>query len=211
MPGQAIHRGQSTFPASKPGGKAITGALLVVALIAIGLFVLPRFERAAAPVRVDEKATLSILKSEAMAFLVTRRMATQIVVEHEECSWLGQWRGVLWTTVRLHYGVDLKKIEVNDIRRKEDTIIISLPEPELLDLAIEPGSEGFLSKSTAAAKIEDMLHGNQRRQLRHRLRQSAVEFAGQQGLLPTREEIVQQLNDVASMLKAPAGVTLRFE
>lgn len=211
MPGQAIPRGQSMFPASKPGGRAITGALLVVAIIAIGLFVLPRFERAAAPVRVDEKVTLSVLRSEAMAFLVTRRMATQIVVEHREGDWWGEWCGAMWATFRLHYGVDMKKITVDDIRHERDTVIVRLPEPELLDLAIEPGSVGFLSKSTAVAKIKDLLRNGQRRQLEKRLRQCALEFAGRQGMLPTREEIVQQLNDVASALKAPAGVSIRFE
>ncbi len=197
--------------ASKPGGKAIAGALWAIAIVALAMFALSRFDCGAAPVRVDEKITLSILRSEAMVFLVTRRIATQIVIEHEECDWLGQWHGVLWATVRMHYGVDLKKIGADDIRRDGDTIIVRLPEPELLDLAIEPGSEGFLSKSTAAAKIKDLLHNGQRKQLEKRLRQCALEFANRQGMLPTRKEIVQQLNDVASMLKAPAGVSLLFE
>ena len=211
MPGQRTQRRPCMSLASKPGGKAITGALLVVAIIAIGLLVLPRFERAAAPVQIDEQVTLSILQSEALAFLVTRRLATQIVVEHEECDWLGEWHGVLWATIRLHYGVDLKKIDADDIRREGDTIIVRLPKPELLDLAIEPGSEGFMSKSTAAAKIEDLLHNGQRKQLKTRLQQCAVEFASRQGLLPTRDEMIQQLNEFASTLKTSAGIALRFE
>jgi hypothetical protein len=39
--------------------------------------------RPASP-RSDEQVTLSVLKSEAMAFLVTRRSVTQIVVVHSE-------------------------------------------------------------------------------------------------------------------------------
>jgi len=66
--------------------------------------------------RIDEHISLSVLRSRAMAFLVTRRTATQIVVEHGESNWLGQWRGVLWATVQIHYGVDLEKIQPRDIR-----------------------------------------------------------------------------------------------
>ena len=36
----------------------------------------------------EQKTTLSVLKSEALTFLVTRRVVTQVVVEHEEGDWL---------------------------------------------------------------------------------------------------------------------------
>ena len=161
--------------------------------------------------RIDERTTLSILRSEAMTFLVTRRLATQIVVEYEESDWLGEWRGVLWATVRMYHGVDLKKIEPNDIHREGDVIFVRLPQPELLDFCVEPGSVGVLTKSTAVPKVLSILRNGHRKQLEKALRQRALEFAGRQGMLPTREEIVWQLNTAMLALTVPAGVNIRFE
>jgi len=172
--------------------------------LALGLWRLPA-------TRVDERTTLSILRSEAMAFLVTRRLATQIVVEYEESDWLGEWRGVLWATVRMYHGVDLKKIEASDIRREGDVIHVRLPQPELLDFCVEPGSVGVLTKSTAIPRVLSILRNGHRRQLEQALQQRALEFAGRQGMLPTREEIVRQLNTAVSALSASTGVTIRFE
>ncbi len=139
------------------------------------------------------------------------KLVTQIVVEHEEGDWLGGWRGVLWATVRMHYGVDLKKIQAGDIRRGGDAIIVRLPEPEILDFSVEPSSEGFLSKSTAVAKIQDLLHNGQRQQLERSLRQLALDFAGRQDMMPTREEMVRQLNASIAALNSPTGLSIRFE
>ncbi len=197
-------------PKHSPTGKVITAILLLVSLLALAAAAVLQVPRLS-PTRMDEKTTLSVLHSEAMTFLVTRRTATQIVVEHDERHWAGEWRGVLWATVRLHYGVDLKKLQASDIRREGEVIIVRLPEPELLDFAVEPGSEGFLSKSTAVAKIQDILRNGQRRQLEQRLRERALEFASEHDLLPGRDEIVRQLNATTSALKLSSGVILRFE
>ena len=191
-------------------GKAVTGILLALLLIAaVGAVVW--YGLGPSRARIDERTTLSILRSEAMTFLVTRKLATQIVVQYEESDWLGEWRGVLWATVRMYHGVDLKKIEASDIRRAGDTIVVRLPQPELLDFSVEPGSVGVLTKSTAVPKVLSILRNGHRKQLEKALRQRALEFAGRQGMLPTREEIVWQLNTAMLALTVPAGVNIRFE
>jgi len=193
-------------------GRALVSALLTMVMIAMavgaGLWL---YARTPGGAYIDENTTLSILHSESMAFLMTRRMSTQVVVEHAEGDWLGDWRGVLWATVRIHYGVDLQKVQAEDIRSDGDAFIVRLPEPEMLDFAMEPGSEGFLSKSTAIAKIQDLLHNGQRRKLEQSLRDAALEFAARQDMLPTREELVNQLNAAIAALNSPAGLKLRFE
>ena len=198
-----------------PGAKIITGllwAILVAGALAwLASRYLPSAVDLTPEVKVQEHVTLSILQNEALVFLVTRRTATQIVVEHEESSWLGQWRGVLWATVRIHYGVDLEKIEEKDVRQEGNATLITLPEPQVLDFAIEPGSIGFLSKSTAVSKIDDLLNNGQRRLLEGRLRECALEFAQKRGMLPARAELVQQLNQAVSLLAAEGTVRLRFE
>ena len=197
-----------------PGAKIITGLLWVVLLAGLLAWLAVHFFNVgglAPRTQVDEHISLSILKSQALTFLVTRRTATQIVVEHRESDWLGQWHGVLWAAVRIHYGVDLSKITAEDIRREGNVTLVKLPEPEVLDFSIEPGSIGFLSKSTAVAKVEDILHDGQRRLLEKRLRECAMDFARQRDMLPTRDELVEQLNSAVVLLANEGGVRLRFE
>lgn len=161
--------------------------------------------------RIDEKATISLLRSEAMSFLVTRRAVVQIVVEHAESDWLGDWHGVLWATVHIHHGADLQQMDEGNVRREGDRLIVRLPDPELLDLSVEPGSVGFLSKSTVVPKLQDLLRDGQRQRLERRLREEAMKFARRHDLLPSRQQVVQQLNDAAARLKEASGVELRFE
>ncbi len=162
---------------------------------------------------VSDDVTLSILHSEAMSFLVTRRTVTQVVIEHNESNLLGDWHGVLWATVRWHWGVDLKKITKNDIRHSGDVIYCRLPEPESLEApAVEPGSIGFLSKSTFVPKLLELFNsGHQQRTVEMLLQQRANEFATEKKLKPTREEMLIDANNAVKVFKDTAGIDLRFE
>jgi len=192
-----------------PGARALNAVLWIVILVglACALYVhwpwRPHF---------DQKATLSVLQSEQLVFLVTRRSKTQIVIEHRESDWAGEWRGILWATVSWRYGVDMKKLSLSDIRGDGQMTVIHLPDPELLDFALEPGSVGLMSKSTAVPKLQDFfMGGTQRQLLESQLREHALEFAQDQSLLPTRKEIVDQLNAASALLEKAAGSRLQFE
>lgn len=161
---------------------------------------------------VDERVTLSVLRSEAMTFLVTRRTTTQIVVEHKEADWLGQWQGVLWATVNWTWGADLSKLTEKDLRREGDVVLVRLPEPQLLDFAIVPGSENFFSKATVVPKLQEFFRtGQQQKTLHDQIRDRAVEFARDQKLSPTRDEMIRQLNETTTALKKATGLEIRFE
>ena len=195
-----------------PGVRMINGFLWMIILAGAAYWVAVH-SLAPKPMTtvVEKKSTLSILRVQALAFLVTRRTSTQIVVEHQESNWLGQWRGVLWATVNIHYGIDLLKIQTKDIRRDGDVTFVKLPEPEVLDFSVDPGSVGVMSKATAVPKIDDIVHNTHRRLLEGSLRQAASDFAQQRELLPTRDELIKQLNEVVSLLTSEGGVQLRFE
>ncbi|HAU36486.1 MAG TPA: hypothetical protein DCX07_02060, partial [Phycisphaerales bacterium] len=176
-----------------PTARGLTVALWVVLLVSLGWAV--GRHGSLSPARIDEKATLSVLQSEELAFLVTRRAVTQVVLEHRESDLWGEWHGVLWASVSWRWGVDMRKIAPADLSRQGDTLVVRLPEPELLDFAMEPGSVGFISKSTAAPKLLDFARGGwQRSVLEAQLRRRALEFAAAHHLLPSRREIVAQLN-----------------
>jgi hypothetical protein len=161
---------------------------------------------------ISDQATLSLLRSEAMSFLVTRRTVTQIVVEHNESDWTGQWQGVLWATVSWRWGVDMSKLSEKDIRRTGEVIYCRLPEPELLDYGIVPGSENFMSKSTAFPKMQEFFQtGQQQHKLQETIPAAAMRFAKDQNLCPSRLEMVRQLNDTTAAIKQATNLDLRFE
>jgi hypothetical protein len=193
-----------------PSWRALLWLFFTAGLTATALLVGLHLSRPSRPV-IDERLTISILRSEELAFLVTRRAATQVVIDHSETDWWGEWRGVLWATVSWRWGVDVAKIGPQDIRREGQAIIVRLPEPELLDMGVQPGSLGFLSKSTAMPKLLDFTRGgSQRQMLEQKLHERAMQFASEQGLMPSRAEIVRQANSVAAPL-CTAGVEVRFE
>jgi hypothetical protein len=191
--------------------------LWTIILLGAGLWIVSKFwwPQLALPTlptpKVEERITLSVLRSETLSFLVTRRTVTQIVVDHEQSSWLGEWRGALWATVDFRYGVDLQKLTDADVHQEGNVVTVHLPDPELLDFGIRPGTIGMLTKSTASAKLEDLLHNGHRKELERRLQSQAIAFACQQGLMPSRKEIVRQLNDTVALLRGRTGIEFRFE
>ncbi|MCY2928608.1 MAG: DUF4230 domain-containing protein [Planctomycetota bacterium] len=193
-----------------PGAKVITPILWVV-LIG-GLATVIFLHRSSwQPATIDvERTTLSLLKSEPVRILVVRRTTTQIVVEYEEENWLGHWQGVLWGVVQMHYGIDLDKVSKADLRRDGETVVVALPEPQLLTFTVEPGSVGLMTKSTAAPKIADMLHNGHRRLLEERLRERAMEFAKGHDLMPSKAQIVRELNEAVASF-GDSGLKIRFE
>ena len=195
-----------------PGVRIINGLLWMIILAGAAYWIVVN-SLATLPMKtvVEEKCTMSILRIQALAFLVTRRTSTQIVVEHRESNWAGQWRGVLWATVEIHYGINLAKIHAKDIRCDGNITFVKLPEPEVLDFSIDPGSVRVMSKATALPKLDDLLNNSHRRLLESRLRQAALDFARQRDLLPTRDALIKQLNDAVSLLASQGDVRLRFE
>jgi hypothetical protein len=183
-----------------------------VVAVGLGFSVGRRWDSPPAPARaIDERATLSVLQSEQLAFLVTRRAVTQVVFEHRESDLLGEWRGVLWASV-IRWGVDMTRIGPGDLTRRGDVLIVRLPQPDLLDFALVPGSVGYMGKATALPKLTDYCRGGyQRSLLEGRIRQRAMEFAAAQNLLPTREQIVAQLNGSSELLSSATGLQVRFE
>ncbi|MCY2929710.1 MAG: DUF4230 domain-containing protein [Planctomycetota bacterium] len=193
-----------------PAGKVIARmgwAVLIVGL-ASAVFFLWRYVQTS---RTDvERTTLSLLRSEAVKFLVVRKTTLQVVVQYEEEDWLGHWRGVLWGVAEMLYGIDLDKVTPSDLRRDGDTILVRLPEPRLLAFSVEPGSIDMMTKSTAAPKIADLLHNGQRKLLEERFRQRAMEFATGHDLTPGKAEIVRELNQAVALFRS-SGFRVRFE
>lgn len=162
--------------------------------------------------QTDSKVAVSLLKSELMSFLVTRRTTTQVVVEHQESDWAGEWRGVLWVKASWRWGMDLGKLRPQDISQCGDAWVVRLPEPEMLDFAIVPSSTGWMTKATAVPKALDFLRGGSHRQvLEAQVSQQAMWMAAEAGMLPTRSEMIAQLNEASGLILQGTGTKVVFE
>lgn len=169
--------------------------------------------RAAAAWQVDERAALTFFQREPLAFLVTERIVTQVVVEkHGRNVLLGDKHGFLFGTVELLYGIDLADLPPESVRRDDRRIFVSVPTPELLHTVPDLDSVRFLQKRSPMVVLADKMAGSDLyRECLLELDDAALRFAEQNGLTPTREELLGRLNEYAPVIAAKIGSEVIFE
>jgi hypothetical protein len=160
-----------------------------------------------------EKQTLTILHSEAMAFLVTDRIAAQIVVSVSENNvLLGQREGYLIGTARLYYGIDMKELTKDSITLRNNQIFVTLPPTKELDFAVDLESLHFISKMSGTVALVDWLRGKDMyAELRAQFKPKALEFMKHNGMIPDRQRILARLNSMSSVLTENLGLKVNFE
>ena len=161
-----------------------------------------------------EQATLSLLRSEELSFLVTDRLVSQISVRISDHSpLLGQRDGVLIATVRMYYGLDLRKLDAAAITRKDrNTLIVRLPDPEMLDFSVDPSSFQYITKRSGLNAICDyVMDKNIEAELRIKLQPYAARFFADQRMLPTRAKIVQRLQNYLAPLEREFGSRIELQ
>jgi len=159
-----------------------------------------------------EKQTLTILQSEAMAFLVTDRIATQIVVSVSENNvLLGQREGYLIGTARLYYGIDMKELTKDSITLRNNQIFVTLPPTKELDFAVDLESLHFISKMSGTVALVDWLKGKDMyAELRAQFKPKALEFMKQNGMIPDRQRILARLSSMSALLAEHIGLQVTF-
>jgi Protein of unknown function (DUF4230) len=160
-----------------------------------------------------EKQTLTILQSEAMAFLVTDRIASQIVVSVSESNiLLGQREGYLIGTAKLYYGIDMKELIKDSIRLRDHQVVVTLPPAKELDFAVDLESLQFISKMSGTVALVDWLKGKDMyAELRAQFKPKAIEFMKQNGMIPDRQKIIGRLNSMSVVLTEDLGLKVTFE
>lgn len=198
----------------------LLATLLCMAVVAGAVLVMfaarPWFPSLANAVQTRRHTSFSLqmLDREQLLFLVTDRVVTQVVVEHDEHSLLlGGRQGHLITTVSLLYGIDLQELTDGDVGQVGDVVWITVPKPQLLEFAVDPQMH-FLSKRSGLVAIADYLAGRDLEdELRHRIKQQAVQFVEQHQLAPDPAVVLSRLNQFApklSGLGSPGDVQVQF-
>ena len=189
-----------------------------VLLVLLGCLLWPivapvfRFTRALFDWEHAERATLAILKSENLAFLVTDRKTSQIEVEINDSSpLLGRREGHLIGPVTLYYGIDVQALDNSCLSHVGGRMIVRLPEPRELDFAMDPGSFRYVTKRSGWNVVRDyVLNKNIETELRQQVHQQALTFFTEKQLLPTRAKLVNQLNNLAAPFSKEIGVPVEF-
>ncbi|MHC4480877.1 MAG: DUF4230 domain-containing protein [Planctomycetota bacterium] len=159
------------------------------------------------------RATVEVLHSEEMMFLVTDRTVTRLDVVSKEGSLLLGWReSLLIGTVQILSGVDLEKLSVEDVRRQEGRLVVRVPEPEVLQVAVDLDSLSLFEKKSGLIAIKQYLQKEDvRGRLQAELEERAEQFAAEQGLLPGRAAVVGRLNEwAAPLISSRVGVEVEF-
>ena len=186
----------------------IVSVALIIAVLVIIILILSIIK----PETKEVTSTLEVLHSDQLSFLVTDRVVTQVVVTIDNTHWLtGVDKALLYTVVTIYYGIDLEKITEENITEKNDTVWVSIPEPELLDISVDlEGIQVFESRSGLIRLIDVVKGENKVLTLLADFELAARELAEQQDLFPSREKMLNKLNSFAPLFSEKIGKTLIF-
>jgi len=161
----------------------------------------------------DTRAAIQFLKREELAFLVTERVTTQVVIEkHEGNALLGKKDGFLVGTVELLYGLDLTKLDDAAFDTRGDTLCVTVPPPRLLRSVIDETSLRFVQKrSPLFVLVDNIRSDNLFQRSLDEVGAAARHFAETNDLIPTREALISRLTGYAPAIQAQTGVEVVFE
>ena len=190
--------------------RLLSGFILVAAVVTAAFVAASRWW-SPGPVS-PERQVYNLLKSDALVFLVTERLTSQITVEVDESSlWLGSSRGTLSGIVRMYYGVDLEQLTPGSVHREGDVCVVDLPEPAVLDFALDIGTLSFRTERSILQIVGDRLGNHDlRADLQNRFRSASDRFFREQSLLPDRSTLCARLNEHAQSWSAKVGAPVSF-
>ena len=161
-----------------------------------------------------KNATLTVLKTERMAFLVTDRLLTQLLVEEQRVfPGMGTRSGYLMGTVKVYYGIDLTKLTPESIEVTPQKVIIHMPKPTVLDFSVDLSTLRFFTRETGMMKVASVFMDNEdlRKELEKRFYKEAILFFKTNGLIPDLETIQSRLNGFAYSIEQVIHLRVVFK
>jgi hypothetical protein len=168
---------------------------------------------------------LTILKSENLDFLVRRRQVTQVVLIRTANSWLdwlpyiGYYRetmkedGILTANVRVYYGFDMNKVTGAKKAYGKEEITITLPEPEVLDFAVDLDSIKFQALKTGViTRIKNIFSdATLKDKLQKDIKSAVEEFVSTPGTMPSKSEMLKEMGGLQRILGDAYNVKVLFD
>jgi len=150
--------------------------------------------------RVTSESLLEILRSEPVILLVTDRVPCTITLAEEEYNHLMGKHEILATiSVVYLFGMDMEELNSRSIVAKGDTLIVTLPEIKVLEIAPNLSSLEVVETMTGLWKLYLVGTGyNATETILRNLDQKISGYASANDLLPTRNEVLSRLHDYYS-------------
>ena len=112
----------------------------------------------------------------------------------------------------IYYGIDLQKLDVDDLVGRDGTLLVHLPEPEELDFTVDLDSMRFISKRSGLMVIADwFLNLDQEEQLRRQFKSAALGYMRQENLIPGKQDILARLSTFGELLSESVGLDVVFQ
>ena len=203
---------------------AVAVVLTVLSLFGC-IYIASAFTSANAAMTPQPERVLTVLKSENLDFLVRRRQVTQVVlIQTADSSWMdwvpyvGPLRetmkedGVLTANVRVYYGFDMKKLNDTSTSINTNTVSILLPDPEVLDFAVDMDSLKFTPLKTGiVTRIGNVFRDETLKdKLMKQIKNSVDEFVSTPGTMPSKDEMLSEMAGFERILSDGYGVTVEF-
>lgn len=185
----------------------VTLVLLIALVLIFFLFYL-----LTKPKKPQVTSALEILHSDQLTFLVTEKIVTQVVVNIDNSHWLtGTDKALLYTVVTMYYGVDLEKISETNITQSGDSIFIDIPDPEFLDMSVDLNNLQIYESRSGLTRLKDIIMSdNKTIELLGEFENAARILAQEQDMIPTREQILYQLNDFSPLFSSQLDCVIIF-
>ena len=158
---------------------------------------------------ITQSSIVTILKETSLK-LLTNTTVTMVHSKFEDLPsslgnivLLGSTEGFMIAKVNYSFGINLAKISEDSVRITDQSITITLPEPELLVCQVDTESIEIYSKTPLTRRITDILQGrNITLEMIKAFEQRAQEFAKENGLEPTKDEIIKNIEPFFNKLIA---------
>lgn len=174
----------------------------------------------------DTNKVLTILKSENLDFLVRRRQLTQVVIIRTASTSVWDWvpyvgdvreslkdDGVLTANVKIYYGFNMDKLTTAPIIENSKEIQLLLPDPEVLDFAVDLDSVKFRSLKTGIiTRFKNGFFNNEnlKDKLQKQIKTAVEEFVSTPGGMPTKAELIKEMGGFERIFNSAYNVQLKF-
>lgn len=141
------------------------------------------------------KSIVTVLKSEPLQFLVSRRIRSTVALEKEEKSTIwGNRNGLLLAEVTVYYGFDLSRLTDKDVKIKKDKTVVTLGEPTILTVSVDTDSMRFFTKMSGLQYLKDKIEGTSlEKEMLKDFSTASRKYFIDRNLLPEREEMLKDL------------------
>jgi hypothetical protein len=160
------------------------------------------------------QSSVSILLRKTVLELVTNKLTTMVVCSFEDIaeggtsSWwdtiVGKNEAFMIAKVKFSYGIDLLEMSDKDVVIDDQSIIIQLPEPKIISMETDFSESKKYIKRPITRAIADTVTGkNVYEELVKVFQEKARKFASENGMMPTKNEIIKSIQPFVDGLFAP--------